>query len=85
MGIKIMANIMGKSMDPCGTPCGTPCFIGVWTDDIELLILMEKLLLCKKFLYHKRGISFSPIFCNLSILVLKSSLLNAEDSSRMNC
>ena len=44
----------GESMDPYGTPCGTPRFIGYWTGDIELLILMEKLLLNKKFLYHKR-------------------------------
>ena len=47
MGVKIMANIMGESMDPCGTPCGTPCFIGYWTGDIELLILMGNLQLCK--------------------------------------
>ena len=38
MGDKNMANIMGESTDPCGTPS---C-IGCWTDDIELLILMEK-------------------------------------------
>ena len=70
-----MANIMGESTDPCGTPW----FIGCWTDDIELLILMVKRLLNKKFLNHKRGISFSPIFCNLSIIVLNSSVSNAED------
>ena len=81
MGVKKMANIMEESMDPCGTPCGTPCFIGYWTGDIELLILIEKCLLNKKFLYPTRGISFKSIFCNLSIIVLKSSLLNAEDKS----
>ena len=37
MGVKNIANIMGESMDPCRTPC----FIGIWTNDIELLILME--------------------------------------------
>ena len=77
-----MANIMGESMDPCGTPY----FIGCWTDDIELLILIVKCLLNKKFLNHKRGISFSPIFCYLSIIVLNSSVSNAEDkSSRISC
>ena len=76
-----MANIMWESTDPCGTPCGTPCFIGYWTDDIKLLMLMEQLLLNKKFLNHKRGISFSPIFCNMSIIVLNSSISNAEDKS----
>ena len=82
MGVKIMANIMGEGMDPCWTPC----FIGYWTYDIELLILMVKRLLNKKFLNHKRGISFSPIFCNLSIIVLKSSVSNAEDkSSSISC
>ena len=45
-----MANIIGESTDLCGTPC----FIGCWTDDIELLILMGKRLLNKKFLKHKR-------------------------------
>ena len=49
---------MGESTDPCGTSC----FIGCCTDDIELLILMEKCLLNKKFINHERGISFSPIF-----------------------
>ena len=77
-----MANIIGENTDPCGTPC----FIGCWTDDIELLILMVKCLLNKKFLNHKRGISFSPIFCNLFIIVLKSSISNAEDkSSSISC
>ena len=67
-------------------PCRTPHFIGCWTDEIELLILMEKRLLNKKFLKHKRGISFCPIFCNLSIIVLKSSISNAEDkSSSISC
>ena len=33
-----MANIMGERTDPCRTPC----FIGYWTHDIELLILMVK-------------------------------------------
>ena len=41
-----MANIMGESTDLCGTPW----FIGCWTDDIELLILMVKRLLNKKVL-----------------------------------
>ena len=72
-----MANIMWESTDPCGTPC----FIGYWTDDIKLLMLMEQLLLNKKFLNLKRGISFSPIFCNMSIIVLNSSISNAEDKS----
>ena len=77
-----MANIMWESTDPCGTPC----FIGYWTDDIELLILMEKRLLNKKFLNHNRGISFSPIFYYLSIIVLKSSVSNADDkSSSISC
>ena len=58
MRFKKMVNITGESTDPCKTPC----FIGSWTDGIELLILMEQLLLNKKFLNHKRGISFSPIF-----------------------
>ena len=65
-----MAN-MGEGTDPYGTPC----FIGCLTDDIELLILMAKRLLNKKFLNHKRGISFSPIFCNLYIIVLHSSFI----------
>ena len=52
-----MANIMGERMDPCGTLC----FIGCWTDVIELLILMVKRLLNKKFLNHKRGISFNSV------------------------
>ena len=72
-----MANIMGENTDPCGTPC----FIGCWTYDMKLLIFMEKCLLNKKFLNHKRGISFSPIFCNQSIIVLNSSVSNAEDKS----
>ena len=77
-----MANIMGESTDPCGTPC----FIGCWTDDIELLILMVKRLLNKKFLNHKREIFFSPIFCKLSIIVLYSNVSNAEDnSSSISC
>ena len=64
----------------------TPYFIRYWTDNIELLILMEKRLLSKKFLNHKRGIYFSPILCNLSIIVLKSSIYNAEDkSSSISC
>ena len=46
MGVKKIANIMGESTDPCGTPC----FIGCWPDDIELLILIKKCLLNKKFL-----------------------------------
>ena len=65
MGIKKNGEYYGESTDPCGTPC----FIGCWTYDIELLILMEKRLLNKKFLNLKRGISFSPIFCNLSIIM----------------
>ena len=76
-GSQKMANIMRE----CKDPCGTPCFIGCWTDDIELLILMLKHLLNKKFLNHKRGTSFSPKFCNLSIIVLHSSVSNAEDKS----
>ena len=32
-----MANITGESEDPYGTTC----YIRYWTDDIELLILME--------------------------------------------
>ena len=73
---------MGESTDPCGTPR----FIGCRTDYIELLILMEKCLLNKKFLKHKRGISFIPIFWNLSIIVSKSSLSNVEDkSSSISC
>ena len=77
-----MVNIMGKSTDPCGIPY----FIGYWTNDIELLILIEKCLLNKKFLNHNRGISFIPIFCYLSIIVLKSSVSNAEDkSSSISC
>ena len=77
-----MANIMGERMDPCGTPC----FIGCLTDDIELLILMVKRLLNKKFLDHKRGISFNPIFYNLSTIVLNSSVSNVVDkSSSINC
>ena len=47
MGVKKMANIIGERMDPCGTPC----FIGCWTDDIELLILMVKRLLNKKIFF----------------------------------
>ena len=58
---------MWESMDPCGTPC----FIGCCSDDMELLSLMEKHLLNKKFLNLKRGIYCIPIFCNLSIIVLK--------------
>ena len=55
-------------------------------DDIELLILLEKRLLNKKLLNRKRGISFSPKFCNLSITALKSSVSNAEDkSSSISC
>ena len=46
-------------MEESTDPCGTPFFIGYWTYDIELLILMGKRLLNKKFLNHKRGISFS--------------------------
>ena len=42
---------------------------------------MEKRLFNKMFLNHKRGISFCPIFCNLSNIVLKSSLSNSEDNS----
>ena len=77
-----MANIMGESTDPYGTPY----FIRCWTDDIKLLILMVKNLLNKKFLNHKRGISLSPIFCNLSIRVLNSNVSNAEDkSSSISC
>ena len=77
-----MAYIIGENTDPCGTPC----FIGCWTDYIELLILMVKRLLNKKFLNHKRGISFSPIFCNLFIIVLNSSVSNAEDKlSSISC
>ena len=64
MGVNIIANIMGESTDPCGTPY----FIECWT---ELLILTEKSLLNKNILNHKRGISFSIIFCNLSIIILK--------------
>ena len=77
-----MENIMGESTDPYGTPC----FIGCCTEDIELLICMEKRMLNKKFLNYKKGISFSPIFCNLSIIVLKSSVSNSEDkSSSISC
>ena len=77
-----MANIIGESINSYGTLC----FIECWTDDIELLMLMVKRLLNKKFLNHKRGISFSPIFCNLSIIVLNSSVSNAEDkSSTISC
>ena len=47
---------------------------------------MGKRLLNKKFLKHKRWISFSPIFCNLSIIVLNKSVSNAEDkSSSISC
>ena len=54
--------------------------------DIEILILMKKRLLNKKFLNHKRGISFSPIFCNLSIIMLNSRVSNTEDkSSSISC
>ena len=82
MGVKTMGNIMWESTDPCGTPC----FIGCLTDYIELLILMEKRLLNKKFLNHKRGISFSPKFCIISIIMLNSGLSNAEDkSSSISC
>ena len=71
----------GESTDPCGTPC----FIGCLTDDIELLILMVKRLLNKKFLNNKIRI-FSPIFCNLYIIVLHSSVSNVEDkSSSISC
>ena len=76
-----MVNIMLESTDPYGIPY----FIGYWTNDIELLILIEKCL-NKKFLNHNRGISFIPIFCYLSIIVLKSSVSNAEDkSSSISC
>ena len=64
MGVKIIANIRVESTDPCGTQY----FIECWT---EVLILMEKSLLNKNILNHKRGISFSTIFCNLSIIILK--------------
>ena len=87
--IKYMVNGSQKNGEYYGEstdPCRTPCFIGCWTDDIELLILMLKLLSNKKFLNHKRGISFSSIFCNLSIIVLNSSVSNAEDnSSSISC
>ena len=77
-----MANSIGESRDPCGTPC----FIGCWTDDIELLNVMEKRLFNKKILNHKRGLSFSPILCNLSIIVFNLSVSNIEDkSSSISC
>ena len=60
-----------KNMWESTDPCGTPCFIGCWSDDMELLSLMAKHLLIKKFLNHKIGIYCIPIFCNLSIIVLK--------------
>ena len=81
MRVKIIANIMGESKDPCGTLW----FIGCQTDDIELLIVMEKSLLYKKFLNNKRAISFILIFCNLSIKMLKTIVLNAEDKSSSIC
>ena len=64
---------------------GKDGFLFYWTDNIELQIFTEKRLLNKKFLNDKRGISFSPIFCNLSIIVLNSSISNAEDKSSKIC
>ena len=61
-------------------PCGISWFIGCWIDDIELLILMENRIY-QKFLNHEIGISISRILFNLSIIVLKSSVSNAEDKS----
>ena len=73
MGVTNIANRWGKY--------GTRYFIGCWTDDIELLIFIENILLNKKFINHKRGTYFSSIFCNLSSIVLKLGVSNADNKS----
>ena len=80
MEIKNIANSRGGSTDSCGF------LLVVGPMKLNYLFLFEKKRLKIKFLNHKRGIYCSPIFCKLSIIVLRSSVSNAEDkSSSINC
>ena len=79
LAVEILMNFMGESMDPCGTPC----FIGCWTDDIELLILMEKVCIINSFYTTREEYLLAIYFviCILASEMYKLSKIESRDVS----